>query len=295
VEGSPKVLNDANGRDDIKAHASSRFLRATDSRLTRRPAPWAPSSGTVGAGGYHRAVTPLHLVVAGLVALAVGWLLMRHLGSGARIGRIIAATPVVPVERAIRMARDGTLRYVGVGGRIDAVEPFEDDAGRPLVLRRTRLELRRGSGWSAVEDQREAVPFMIAGGLESIAVDAASLDEGLVVVTRGSEGTAGEIPDRLPGETDPATPVRVRVQHLSTIDHALVLGVPTVDPERGPILRPGLGRPLVLTTLEPAEAMRLLAAGRRGATIAISALLATGLVAVGGGVVWAVAATVAGG
>ena len=41
--------------------------------------------------------------------------------------------------------------------------------------------------------------------------------------------------------------------------------------------------------------MRLLAAGRRGATIAISALLAGGLAAVGGGLVWAIAGAVVGG
>lgn len=240
-------------------------------------------------------MTPLVLVLAGLAALGAGWLLMRRLGSGARIGRILAATPVVPVARAIEMAGGGAQRYVGVGGRIDSAAAFEDDAGRPLVLRRTRLELRRGPGWQAVEDRREAVPFTIAGGLASMAVDADGLDEGLVVVTRGSEGTAGEIPDRVPEGTDPATPVRLRVQHLSTIDHALVLGVPGIDPDLGPILRPGLGRPLVLTTLEPAEAMRLLATGRRGATIAISALLAGGLVAVGLGLAWAVADAVVGG
>jgi len=235
-------------------------------------------------------VTPLLLVLAGLAALVAGWLLMRRLGTGARIGRILAATPVVPVARAIELAGQGSHRYVAVGGRIGSAEEFEDEAGRPLVFRRTRLELRRGSGWTAVEDRREVVPFDVAGGLETMAVDADALGEGLVVVTRESEGTAGEIPDRVPPGTDPATPVRLRVEHVSSIDHALVLGVPSVDPERGPMLRPGLGRPLVLTTLEPAEAMRLLAAGRRGATIAISALLAGGLVTLAAGLLWAVVA-----
>ena len=51
----------------------------------------------------------------------------------------------------------------------------------------------------------------------------------------------------------------------------------------------------MLTTLEPAEAMRLLASGRRGATIAISALLAGGLLAVAGGLAWAIADAVRGG
>ena len=89
----------------------------------------------------------------------------------------------------------------------------------------------------------------------------------------------------MPEGTPPATRVRLRVEALSTIDHALVLGVPSLDPERGPILRPGLGRPLILTTLEPAEAMRLLAAGRRGTTLLVSMLLAAGAVATALGLV----------
>lgn len=238
-------------------------------------------------------MTPLLLVTSGLVALAAGWLLMRRLGPGARIGRILAATPVVPVARAVEMAAQGSPRYVAVGGRIGSAQAFEDEAGRPLVYRRTRLELRRGSAWAAIEDRREVVPFEVTGDLASMAVDADALGEGLVVVTRESEGTAREIPDRVPPDTDPATPVRLRVEHLSSVDHALVLGVPCLDPERGPILRPGLGRPLVLTTLEPAEAMRLLAAGRRRATLVISVLLASGLAAIAAGLVWAVVDAVA--
>jgi hypothetical protein len=72
------------------------------------------------------------------------------------------------------------------------------------------------------------------------------------------------------------------------VDHALVLGVPAIDPEQGPILRPGLGRPLILTNLEAKEAMRLLAAGRQGTTRAIGVLLGIGVAAVLAGVAWAV-------
>ena len=54
------------------------------------------------------------------------------------------------------------------------------------------------------------------------------------------------------------------------------------------MLRPGLGRPLILTNLEPREAMRLLADGRRGTTRAISLLLGGGTAAVLAGVAWVV-------
>lgn len=236
---------------------------------------------------------PQLLVVAGAVALAAGWLAMRRIGPGARVGRILAATPVVTVAEARRLAVRGADRYVAVEGRLDSEEPFEDEHGRPLVFRRTRLELSSGGGWRTIEDQRDVVPFGLSEGLDTIAVDGAALDEGLVVVRRESEGTAGEIPDRVPAGTPPSTPVRLRLALLSTVDHAVVLGVPEMDAAAGPILRPGLGRPLILSTLEHGEAMRVLASGRRGTARVATALLAGGIALVLAGMAWTVIDAVA--
>lgn len=240
------------------------------------------------AAGIIPAVIPLVLVAAGVLALAAGSASLRRLGAGARLGRILAATPVVPVAAARAMAEAGTRRYVGVQGRIDAEEEFEDEHQRPLVYRRTRLELRGPHGWRPIHDGREVVPFEIVETLATVAVDAGALDEGLIVVVRESEGTAADIRDRVPEETPPGTPVRLRVEQLSSVDHALVLGVPALDAERGPILGPGLGRPLILTNLERDEALRLLAAGRRGTAWLASALFAGGLGLVGAGIIWGV-------
>ena len=232
-------------------------------------------------------VTSLLLLLAGLGAIVIGWLLVGRLGARARVGRILAATPIVPVDEAIRLAQGGSPRYVGVGGRVDSDREFLDEHARPLVLRRSRLELRTGSRWQVVADVRDVVPFEIAGGLASIGVDGGALDEGLVVVMRESEGTAGEIPDRVPQGTPASTPARLHVELLSTVDHALALGVPTLDEAGHPILRPGLGRPLVLTTLEPAEAMRMLAAAHWTSTRAGAVLMGGGVVTALVGVVWA--------
>ncbi len=237
-------------------------------------------------------MTSLLLLVAGVVALAVGWLLVQRLGSRARVGRILAATPIVSVDEAVRLAA-GAPRYVAVGGRLDSDEAFLDEHERPLVLRRSRLELRSGSRWQTVTDHRQLVPFGLAGGMETIAVDGEALDEGLIVVLRQSEGTAGEIPDRLPDGTPPATPARLRVELLSTVDHALALGVPTLGPDGRPILRAGLGRPLILTTLERGEAMRMLAADHRTSTRAGAVLMAGGLMAAVAGLAWTIARAVA--
>ena len=232
------------------------------------------------------AVIPVLLVLAGLALLGIGWILLRSLGGGARVGRILAATPVVPVARALALAEAGTTRYVAVSGRIDAEEEFEDEHHRPLVFRRTRLETRTGKRWTAIEDGREAVAFEVVDGLDRIAVDADAIDEGLVVVIRESEGTAAEIPDRIPEGTPPATPVRLRLEQLSSVDHAIACGVPVRNAERGVILRAGLGRPLIVTTLEPDEAMRLLAAGRADTTRLVAALLGIGVVATVVGIGW---------
>ena len=172
-------------------------------------------------------------------------------------------------------------------GRIDAAETLEDENQRPLVLRRRRLELQDGRRWTAFEDVREVVPFEISEGLDRIAVDGDALDDGLVVVSRESVGIAGDLGDRVPDGTDSSTPARLRMDILTSVDHALVIGVPTVDAVRGPILRPGLNRPLILTNLEPNEAIRLLGAGRRGTARTISLLLGGGTAAVLVGVSWA--------
>ena len=176
-----------------------------------------------------------------------------------------------------RSRTEGVPRYVGVLGRVDSTEDCEDEDDRPLVLRRRRLELRRGpplgrrSRTSARSSRSPSTRTWT-----SIAVDGDALDEGLVVVTRESVGTAADLGDRVPDGTAPETPARYRLDLLSSVDHALVMGVPTMDPERGPILRPGLGRPLILTNLEPKEAIRMLAEGRRGTTRVISLLLGGG-------------------
>ncbi|HEY7735891.1 MAG TPA: hypothetical protein VH813_03785 [Candidatus Limnocylindrales bacterium] len=204
-------------------------------------------------------MTPLVPFAAGIAALVGAWLVLRAIGPRYRVGRLLAATPRTTVDDAIRISESGPARYVRIDGRIDAEDDFEDDAHRPLVLRRTRFQARRRGRWETVEDGREAVPFTVREGLSSIAIAAEELADGLVVIPRESVGTAGDVPDRVPGDLPRTTPVRAVIEQVSSVDHAIVLGVP-VGTSTGPRMRAGLGRPLILTTLEPAEAMRVLAA-----------------------------------
>lgn len=242
-------------------------------------------------------MTPLLLVAAGLVALAAGILVLRSFGSGYRIGRLLSATPAVPVSEAIELA-DGPPRYVAIAGRIDSEEDFEDDAHRPLVYRRVRLELGRGDParprWEPVDEHAQAVPFEIRDGLAAIGIDSAALGDGLVVVPRESVGVAGDAPERVPAGVEPATPLRLRVEQVSSVEHAIALGVPRAMTDGSIRLTAGLGRPLILTTLERPEAMRILGGGRSGRPLLAALALAAGLALVGAGLIWAVLAAGAG-
>ena len=229
-------------------------------------------------------LVPLVPLTAGFVALVAGVLVLRTYGPNYRVGRLLASTPEVSVAEARELA-GGPPRYVRISGRIDAEDEFEDDAHRPLVFRRTRLQVRRDGGVGR--------PSRMAGSASSsrsatastgIVVDDAALDSGLVVVPRESVGTAADVADRVPPARRPMTPVRLRIEQVSSIEHAIVLGVPGLGETGQPRLSAGLGRPLVLTTLEPDEAMRLLTDGEARRPLVAAACLAAGLglVVVGG-------------
>ena len=234
-------------------------------------------------------MTPLVPIAVGLVALAIGVAILRTFGANYRVGRLLAITPVVSVADARQLA-EGPARFVAVQGRIDATDEFEDDAHRPLVLRRVRFQLADRSGWTTFDEDRRAVEFEIREGVDGIAVDQAALAAGLVVVPRESVGTAADLPDRVPAGTAPTTPLRLRIEQLSSVEHATVAGVPRIDPQTGSVvITAGLGRPLILTTLERDEAMRVLAAdGPRRPLLAVIAL-AVGLISLTVGLAWAVA------
>lgn len=244
------------------------------------------------SGAIIRAVSPLIPLVAGLIALAAGILVLRSYGPRYRVGRLLAATPEVTVAEAKALAA-GAPRYVRIQGRIDAEDEFEDEHHRPLVLRRTRLQLQRGGRWESFEDNRERVDFDVREALDSIAIDDAALDVGLVVIPRESVGTAKDVADRVPPGTAPDTPARLRVEQVSSVEHAIVVGVPALDAAGAPRMTAGMGRPLVLTTLEPNEAMRILTEGERTRPLVAVLCLAGGFVLLTIAVVVAIAGAVA--
>jgi len=235
------------------------------------------------------AVSPLVPLVAGLVALAVAWRIRSFLGGRYRVGLLLSAAPVMSVAEARSLAA-GPPRYVQVAGRLDSETDFEDDAHRPLVFRRTRLQLWDGARWVDLDDRRERVPFEVHEGLDSIRIDDAALDVGLVVVVRESEGTAADVADRVPAGTDPGAQVRLRVEQVSSVEHAVVAGVPRVDGEGRATMSSGLGRPLVLATMDRPDALRVLAEGRPVQPILLAVTMLAGISLVAIGLAWALVA-----
>jgi len=231
-------------------------------------------------------VTPLVPILVGGAALLAGAAILRSFGPRIRVGRLLVTAPRVSVAEAVRMATDGEARFVGIEGRIESNDEFEDAAHRPLVLRRTRLEARIGRAWRRFEDSLEVVPFEIRDGLDGIAVDTATLDDGLVVLTRESLGVVGDLGDRAPADLPRAAPARARIDQVSTIDHATVLGWPARGDDDRPVMTARGGRPLVLSTLPGDEAMRVLAGGDRVRSWLATILLAGGLGLVLLGVAW---------
>jgi hypothetical protein len=231
-------------------------------------------------------VPSLVLAALGVVALAAAGLILRTFGPSYRIARLLVTTPKVPVAEARRLAATGRTTYVRVDGRIDSEADFEGPNHQPLVLRRVRLEAKRAGRWAAFEDHRQAVPFVINEGMDSIAVDVDALDRGLVVVPRESVGAAADLADRVPEGTAPDTPVRARIDQLSSVEHAIVCGSPRLDASGAPVMTAAGRRPLVLTVLEPDEAMRVLAAGGRRRTRVAAALVGAGAILLLGAAVW---------
>ncbi len=233
------------------------------------------------------------------MVVVVAVLLLRSVGPAYRIGRTLSAAPELPLAEVAGLARAagaasgvGTpARYVRTRGRISSEEEFPDENDRPLVYRRQRLQRRDGRSWITLDDDRVAVPFGLEDRQTYLAVDIDSLGDGLVVVPRESVGVASDLPPAMVPEgvaLPPDSPVRIRIDQLSAIEQATVAGVPTLGPAGEPTLTAGAGRPLIVTSLAPDEAMRVLGSERRGTVQVVAGLLVVGLGCLAAGVVAAV-------
>ena len=246
-------------------------------------------------------MNPIALIGAAL--LVIGLLLSRRTDARTRAGQLLAGlSPISPTE-ALKLAalRGDSAPYLAIKGSIDAPEIFEDEHHRPLVFRRERVSIADEGGWRVIDTAERSLPFVVSDPSNSISIATADLADGLVVVERRWEGSVAELhaagreyqrPETAAlvaalATSDPTRGARVGLEQISNLDRATAAGQ-LVDGE----LRAGAGRPLVVTTLERADSLRLLGGEARGrlvsSTLAL-ALLAIGLLLLLGGVALALA------
>jgi len=238
---------------------------------------------------YDPGVAPLLLAAAGVVALVVAAAVLRSFGPRYRVGRLLAAAPAVSIADAVRLAEAGETRYVRIDGRIDSDAEFEDADHRPLVVRRTSLRWRRTDGrgpWTTFESATQVVPFVVREGLDEIGVEGGELADGLIVVPRTSRGRVGDLGERAPEGVAADAEATLAVEQVSSVEHATVIGVPRRAADGRVVMGAGLGRPLILTTLERDEAMRVLTGGAIGRSRLAVACLAAGALLIGAGAIW---------
>lgn len=248
------------------------------------------------------------LAVIGVALIVAGLLLSRRTDARTRAGQLLAGlSPISPTE-ALKLAalRGGAAPYLAIKGSIDAPEIFEDEHHRPLVYRRERVSVADEGGWRVIDTAERSLPFVVSDPSNSISIATADLADGLVVVERRWEGSVADLhaagreyqrPETAAlvaalAASDPTRGARVGLEQISNLDRATAAGQ-LVNGE----LRAGVGRPLVVTTLERAEALRLLGTEGRGrlatSTLAL-ALLALGVLLLLGGIALTLAAPVVG-
>ena len=246
-------------------------------------------------------MNPIALIGAAL--LVIGLLLSRRTDARTRAGQLLAGlSPISPTE-ALKLAalRGDSAPYLAIKGSIDAPEIFEDEHHRPLVFLRERVSIADEGGWRVIDTAERSLPFVVSDPSNSISIATADLADALVVVERRLEGSVAELhaagreyqrPETAAlvaalATSDPTRGARVGLEQISNLDRATAAGQ-LVDGE----LRAGAGRPLVVTTLERADSLRLLGGEARGrlvsSTLAL-ALLAIGLLLLLGGVALALA------
>jgi hypothetical protein len=123
-------------------------------------------------------------------------------------------------------------------------------------------------------------------GLDEIEVDPAALAEGLIVVPRVRRGRVGDVTEHPPAEVPADADAELVIEQVSSVERATMVGVPRRTKDGRLSIGPGLGRPLILTTLERDEAMRVLTGGAAGRSRLAVVCLVGGAILIIAAVLW---------
>jgi hypothetical protein len=227
---------------------------------------------------------PAALLLLAVIAAAGGLLAIRRSGAEQGIARRLAGAREVRLSELFNMA-DLPPRPVRIAGRIRCNDPIVNSRGERLVAWHRDVQVQPSGGrWRSIERIRESRGFELWDHGGSLPVDPSDAAEPLVAIPHVWRGSASDLQDeahlaavgRLGGG---AMPARSITRSVSVVERLLVLASVVRD-EAGAIrLRPPPGG-YVISTLELADAMRLLGGPRRRLLLAGYGLLGLALVTV---------------
>lgn len=227
------------------------------------------------------------LVAAGLVVGGVSVLALRSSEAHPGMARRLAG----PRQLKVGELLDGELprRAIRVSGRVRCPDPLDTGDGEKLVAFHRDVDVRIAGRWRSVERMRETRSFDLWDHNGSIPVDPALAAEPLVTIPKVWRGSADVLEEphasavaRLQERYGPVEEARATTRTVAITDRLLIVGHAGRDQAGNVHLEPPPGGYL-LTNLELADAMRILAGrSRRGATGGVIGIaLAVVLVSIG--------------
>lgn len=203
------------------------------------------------------------LLALGLLLGAVSAVLVRLGGAQAALARRLAGPAEVKVGRLVDAA-ELPSRPVRVVGRIRCRDPLDAGDGERLVAYHRDVEVRVGGRWRPIERLRETRSFDLWDHDGSVPIDPARAAEPLITIPKVWRGDPRQLEEphasaveRLVERYGPATEARATTRTINVTDRLLVVARPARDEDGRTTLEPPSGGYLV-STLELADAMRLL-------------------------------------
>jgi hypothetical protein len=228
------------------------------------------------------------VALAGLLAIAIGWLLLRSTGARVGMARRLGGAREWKVGELVR-AEQLPPRPVRVVGRIRCPDPLAMPSGEQLVAYHRDVEVRLASGrWRAVERLRETRSFELWDHAGSLGLDPAAAAEPLVTIPYVWHGSPQELDDahraalgRLTADGSVATAARATTRTIPVIEHLLVLAVARRVDGRVELAPPSGG--YVISSVPLDTAMRLLAGTKRRSMALGIGVMTAGAIALLGG------------
>jgi hypothetical protein len=209
------------------------------------------------------------LLIVAIALIAGGLLAIRLCGAHPGMARRLAGAREWRVGD-LAAADPLPSRPVRVSGRIRCPEPILTDRDERLVALHRDVQVQLpGGGWRSIERIRETRGFELWDHDGSLPIDPAEAAEPLVSIPHVWRGTAAALRDeshlaalaRLGAGAGDAWPAQSITRRVSVVERLLVLASVERAPDGLTSLRPPPGGYLI-STLELADAMRLLG-GRR--------------------------------